>query len=1314
MIRYAILRNNNVINKRLFETFMTDKYSLSYNSEEAEDYIFNENYFANIQFDGDMPMIYSSYYNKEKRQLEVYKTTIVCKKVMDYNVKKMVINFEKESTSKVLSLISTTKGDIISYAITYEDNYFELIMVNLKYRYYKSKAIHNIGKTSGQILGNFHEKSRIITDIFISSNLLIAIFNFRYLIMIDIESFELIPNAYKQEFRNLFILDLVFGESTNKCLYVLPVSGEEVDKTKVIEDVENDDIEEDLRTNVGGKSIQKIDFYIITKNQTRSIKSILKSKHTESVLSKLLKLVNDRVTNFLSKNVFKFENFATSNKDIGLYMKYLWLLYSSGEHSYDFLLNLYKANFKLLIQISKNDDLLPFALMKDKSILNHASSFQTYKFEYFGNLNLTHFNKIEISNNFITNVIPTEITSSNFPQLRLKKQLVCCSVTNSFTDSPIIYNVSVHNYPYSDYYIYFILKNLIERKFNQYTVDYIMCTLKGGVPGSGDRELILNWSKDYIKILSHVNSSRDETRVEQDSCLLLTKLKKHFKVGNLSAIFTELKRIYTNSDSSKIIMFIIYLITYYSKKGGKSYTFYKQSTFDLIRDLNDGVDITAIKDKHLRKPFSGCSLTIKDELNNIYLLIVLNIFLNNREDVYTLINRVPDRLRAIYFLNNLLDTLRKGSGSTLINLSLGGLGNLNLLSDISKYLVNSSILLLEGNSNERLRNILILLNMKVEIKRYKKIVVDKSINILFNCLSTSFNRGVNVLKNGEKLDDGPDIPEELSKGVFEHDITYWRLYLNWVNRLANKRGTCQEIRDSLIIVNYTLRKNKHKNKLRSFLNNQQHNDIKDKVYHKYSNLISNIRNTIFYIYLSINIFRLNAIMRSGVNHVEKTNTVLKIFMLISFYYSIKYPDRSAIFRDEIIEIFSQLVSKSNDQDLVETFFAFIDIDMTSCENNSIRDLLEKIKKDSPIYNEKLMKTVRLRRNVTDISGMIEYMSSNNESYKQFCYFIYEELFDSNLLGKDIINDIKVKRKVVKKEAEKIFCYLDNIVSFSGLFSTNKETGMYKPPKVVDKINNGLLLSTRRILKETLQKVMDEDKEADVDEDKITVRNEYNLQINQELKEQLFSGSDYSIDNISNISNLSGINKPGIKPQYNTIPHIKENEFILQQEDDEHLPQFKSTIGESSKYNKLRDGMYCDNSDSFYLHDKSSLSEQSRTINRYDEMSYDITNYQFFTNDNKINRGKLDIGVKKKYIGLKLFISVFNKKVKFYKTFFIKYLRYVGNRKVEDRGNNNVSTVEANTQTDNMGTRKGKTRMKLLGKSIYPILNGKNENVYLKK
>ena len=311
MILHSFHIKNNIINKKLIENFMTDKYDINYDCQNIDEYIFNENYFTNIKLNGE-PEIYSSYYNINKSNKKVYlciHKTRICfdKGLMTYTVDKLSFNISNQIPGKVLSFASCLNhtGEIIAYGITYIENYFELIIVNLNYRIYKKETpIIKLEITSFQILNDFNEKDKIITDVLISGNILIAVFNFKFVILIDIESFEIIANSYKNEFSNILVLDRLFKDDYNKCLYVIPIE----EKIENVEICYNSDIEEDLQTNTGIQATKNYEFYFITKRFTKYIKGILKSTFKTNLLTKLSKLTDEKHANIENEFIIGRDN----------------------------------------------------------------------------------------------------------------------------------------------------------------------------------------------------------------------------------------------------------------------------------------------------------------------------------------------------------------------------------------------------------------------------------------------------------------------------------------------------------------------------------------------------------------------------------------------------------------------------------------------------------------------------------------------------------------------------------------------------------------------------------------------------------------------------------------------------------------------------------------------------------------------------------------------------------------------------------------------------------------------------------------------
>ena len=209
------------------------------------------------------------------------------------------------------------------------------------------------------------------------------------------------------------------------------------------------------------------------------------------------------------------------------------------------LYKLNQYNNRLLQDFSQTDDLMPLYFLNESNLLNKTCSlkFYTYKFEYFGFLTLFHINKISITNKYTIHAIQADLCKNHDKytfDLYIKKDIAPLKTMNNLSDSPSLFQISAHNHPHIVYVIYFVIKNLIEKKFNTFTVDHIDCILKNLIQFEEDREYLLTKVKEIICKLFGYNKVI-ETRVEQESVLLLRKRSRYIKYGNLIGIFNELK-----------------------------------------------------------------------------------------------------------------------------------------------------------------------------------------------------------------------------------------------------------------------------------------------------------------------------------------------------------------------------------------------------------------------------------------------------------------------------------------------------------------------------------------------------------------------------------------------------------------------------------------------------------------------------------------------------------------------------------------------------------------------------------------------------
>jgi hypothetical protein len=1045
------------------------------------------------------------------------------------------------------------------------------------------------------------------------------------------------------------------------------------------------------------------------------------------------------------------------------------LLFNSTKvqaNSFDYAIKLNDTNFKLLINLSINDDdIIPLHFIKESSILNllHSHNFQTYKFDYFNEANFTYIKSIKVHNSYSSQSIHIQemlATDKLKTQIKFDKTLKCFeSQASTLTESPIVLQCQVTNNINIYYFIFYIVKNLITRELDTSTVDYLECIIHSAVKSQEEKEFILIKCKEVIRKLFRYKSNLNETRLEQDSCALLLRVRKYFKNNDLINIFVELRKIYTSKDYSSVVMFIIHLIVYYygDNKVTDLKTFCKSTVSDLVKELTNDVNISVLLNRYFVKPFKFKKRDkTKNESLYLYIIFTLNAFLGNRTELYELFIRESSKLKCIYVIINLLKSLQTKIKSTeIINYSLNLSNKFTSLANLKKILMSFAVIVVEEtNVNSKLENILILLNVNTEIKGYKKTIIDKSINTLLNLFSQEVHKTLFSLKLSQNF-CSDTVPNEFKENLFANENLFMnKLIHNICQSGYNYNDTLDVnthiltklkvlVNNSIILINFILRKNKHKKKLRLLFNTNS--STTDKFTLKYLPLVKKIKFILFYIYLSLNLIRLNYIIISKSNNKEKLTICLNIYMFISFYSSIKYPDNNALFSNEIFEIFTSKIANTCDQDFIEHFFTLMDTDLSEDDDPTavIRNLKIKLKNEFPIYNEKLSKITKAKKNVENIPSMIQYLLNHYEPYKQYYNSLLDDLFDSKLLPGNLLTSIKLQRKSVKKDADKIFYQLDNLISFADLFSNDKETSIYKPPIVEIPQTTKLQESTARILKESLQRtetmkgefvynyndegekeastvkykanlkrkakkyVKENKSDIDNDDDKLTIRYQTDMKINRKQKEEIFTNSDYTVENISDISNLSGLGNVRLREA--NLNNADESEYIMQ---DFSSPGFKLTEPSGLKNNSqnvFRDAISFEASDIYDNNDAGhSLLEHTLTSNRYKASAFDVTNYHFFTNENNLKSKKpdYDMNIKKKYIGFKMFIVFINKKIGTCKKAFIKTLKFI---------NPNISKVEAITQTieTKPPESNNKSKLKILGKSLYPILTKKNKT-YIKK
>jgi hypothetical protein len=1258
-----------------------------------------------------------------------------------------------------------SKGEILCYGLSYESNYFEFIVFIFGMNIYKSKFNNikvnfifnfSIGFTSSEFFPNNKIDKLCINDIFIQDKFLFVLVNFIYILIIDLNSFTVILNSYENKSSTILNLNQIFKGEYNKTLSLLWKSTEEDQTLITFNEIET--TSEDhflyLYTKKGMK-ILRINFEYYMENSQKF--------NTYYSIKKLNSLQASKFFNQIQN--LEMSNISKSNFLILFLEKYILILnhlkIKGHKFSYSELIEIYNQNRKLILKFifqsegfdnsgGKLNMLIFLILLKNNRNLSMATifskKFSTIKFEYFFDFNFTRVSDIRLENSILLSWedLYLENLVINNNQLAKKLALDDIFIQKDFEYdwSQLIkfktYELTVVNNFYFDCATVLLFKFHIKGQLDKVKIISQLMT-----NNEEELKILLSQYKIILKKLMP-NKIIRKKKPEDSREEFLKNIFKFFRNKNatnnvsLLNLFIYMKKFYTFKEFLNYIYFTFYLMVFLYKNKNFSLKIPKINLKDLILFLNDP-DTKNYYDEAIKIFFNKPSLKInifyRDEQSTKYLIMTLELILYNTLQIedYFIASSNQEILIFIFFIQKLISCLNiknklknrmiSSQGREKIHsYNISENSNLKIKEKLEKVLINFIYVFLNKNKScLEINSLMILMHLKTNIKSYKKLITDKIINLLDDEIKTNLRIFVFSMKKISYKDIcDPNLKNSitntnhitpnifftfLQKGNFEN--------LNKNKNLEILQSLFSNIKNLLLFLNFIFEKNKHKKEFLNFLKmtNKDKEKIKNSSNKKYLHLLEKIQKIITSIYLSFLVFTLVTIINNSdkINPEQSMINICRCYLILSIYFTTKYPDKDSLFMNEIIDAFYTFIKSGNfDMDFMTIFFCLGDLSYRR-DNKAmiIEEIQNIIKQSSKVIYEKLINLNRKKQNFISskypLNDFQNFISSIELS--QFIYFkeCFLDILVTKLLDKKIITSVKNERCKIKKISLEIFANLETLIDFKKLFVHNSQDDNFKLfSKFINKDeqlfseNNCIELdSEREILKvKEEKKQIIENKYLNIEENKNYDEKTVEIKINKQFSNKnTVDESDYSIDNVSNISDLSTIsNNQFLTKENNSNSILNHNtiDYETPYEKEESLNQndFKEKIlqtlkNEESNLSSISNIIY-------YKENESSLVNESLEIkNTQDAQAFhyipikvkeknkssDLINFSKSLNPSEIENTKNLITLKtenssrcqisyndkkKKYISLKMLQNILSGRILYLKEKKFKLIKSIYN------------------------------------------------------
>ena len=467
--------------------------------------------------------------------------------------------------NNILSITSKIKSGYLVICLSFNDEHFQIVIIDMQLRLFK-KYISKIFFVPTKRKGNI----TVITDLFIYEKYCFIIFDFYYLIIFDLITFNIIPiKDYNEvdgdEEMQCLNTKKLFPKEYNKCIYL--------DFVKIPQKQNN-------KSKAKDKPLPNIDYgylYLTTKKNIKQIilsiyktdENIKFSKNLLSIIKifnrKMYRNINSIINNFNSNELYFYLNFLSTlqkySKNNIFYENYLSQLLHIINNK--IMKNIYD-NFK-----SKNGCIINLLLLNQNKYFGLYNTFIRYNISTVKYLYFIENNEEEFYNNDNMNfIIIHKIIKNNENKKDINLNDYTLSISNNYLLLYQIISIIILLIKYDEKIIHKhnLLKLYIKSNFMINDNDKL------------NKKFILN---KFKQILIHLNKIKTLNPFNNDKRISHYNIKKKILMGMRNSLISA-----NNADNNKINTFISFenvLILigsnfYDQKKSIKEYS-YKELKF---------------------------------------------------------------------------------------------------------------------------------------------------------------------------------------------------------------------------------------------------------------------------------------------------------------------------------------------------------------------------------------------------------------------------------------------------------------------------------------------------------------------------------------------------------------------------------------------------------------------------------------------------------------------------------------------------------------------------------------------------------------
>ena len=332
---------------------------------------------------------------------------------------KMTLEFPINSNNlkhDILSINAKIKTGYLVICLSFTDNIFQIILVDMQLRLYK-KYISNIFFIPTKRKG----KITVITDLFIYDKYVFIIFDFYYILIFNLTNYSTIPIIYKSNEKN--------EEFEEKYIDIKKLFPKEYNKTFFLEFINYSQERQNIENN--SKCVY---LYLNTKKNTKEITFNIKSSNHKILISKnimnIFKAFNKKQSKLISNTISSF-----NETELYFYLNFIATLQKYSKNTIfsdtNYLLQIIniikdKITNNILSNLeSKNGCIKNLLLLNQNKFFGIYNSFLRYNFS-----TIKYFDFIDNPENDINYLYVHKIIKNNENNLNLNEYTL--SISNNY------------------------------------------------------------------------------------------------------------------------------------------------------------------------------------------------------------------------------------------------------------------------------------------------------------------------------------------------------------------------------------------------------------------------------------------------------------------------------------------------------------------------------------------------------------------------------------------------------------------------------------------------------------------------------------------------------------------------------------------------------------------------------------------------------------------------------------------------------------------------------------------------------------------